>query len=287
MDECLAIGVGMRVAVQIVVGIFLTGHQGIEVELHDVVPNILCIVHLHLEVLVGSLADDTFFFGIRDIGRIGGILGTTADIQVVIVLEASLAGNSCEPIGIIAQILLCCFAVDDVVGVHKLEFLAPLRERGIAIITDLNGCVALTALCGNQNHTVGTTGTIDGGCRGILQHVDRGDVLWCYRIQATLNTIYQNQRSQTTYQCGDTTQSDRRACLRVTAGVDHRQTGNLAFHEFCGVADLTSVEVLGLHGSHGRGDVAFALCAVTDDHHFVEQCVVFLECHIVAGCYLL
>ena len=78
-----------------------------------------------------------------------------------------------------------------------------------------------------------------------------------------------------------------RACLRVTAGVDHRQTGNLAFHEFCGVADLTSVEVLGLHGSHGRGDVAFALCAVTDDHHFVEQCVVFLECHIVAGCYLL
>ena len=78
--------------------------------------------------------------------------------------ETSLAGNSSQPVGIVAQILLCRFAVDHVVGVHEVEFLAPLRERGITIISNLSGSVALATLSSNQDDTIGTTSTIDGGC---------------------------------------------------------------------------------------------------------------------------
>ena len=74
MDECLAVGVGMRVTVQVIVSVFLTSYESIEVKLHNVVPNELCVVHLHLEVLIRCLADDTLFLGVGDVGRIGRVL---------------------------------------------------------------------------------------------------------------------------------------------------------------------------------------------------------------------
>ena len=41
-------------------------------------------------------------------------------------LEACLAGDSSEPVGVVAKVFLGRLAVDDIVGVHEVEFLAPL-----------------------------------------------------------------------------------------------------------------------------------------------------------------
>ncbi len=147
--------------------------------------------------------------------------------------------------------------------------------------------LTLAGLGGDENHTVGTTGTIDGGCRGILQHVNGGNVLWCNSCQVSLNTVNQDQRRQITNKCGNTTQTDGGFCRRTTAGVDHLKTCDLTFHEFCGIADLTHVEVLGLHRGNGRGDVALTLGTITDDDDFVQKCVVFLKDHVAASLHFL
>ena len=282
MDECLTIGVGMTTIGSMTIGIFLASYQSIDVDLQDIVPHILRVIQLHLEILVITLLDDTFFLSIRDVGRISGVLSTTTDIQIVIMFETSLAGDGSQPITIIAHIVLCRLAVDDIMGIHEIEFLAPFREGHITVVANFSTSLALACLSGDQDHTIGTTRTIDSGCGSVLQHIDRGDVLSCYCVKVTFDTINQDQWGQVTYNGRDTTQTNRRGGTRVTTGVDHRQTGNLTFHEFCGIADLTCVEVLGLHRGDSRGNITLALGAVTDDDNLIQQGIVFLECHIAA-----
>ena len=273
------VGVGIRV--------FLTGHEGIDIKLQNVVPHKLGVVELHLEVLVVGIADDTLLLGVAHVGRVGGVLRAATDVQVVVVLEAGLARDGVEPVCVVAEIVLGGLAVDDVMGVHEVGFLGPLGEGDIAIIGDRGRCVAFTGLGGDDDHTVGTARTVDSGCRGILQHVDRGDVLRSHSGQVALDAIHQDERCKAAHEGRDTTQTDAGGGSRTTAGVDHRQTGNLTFHQFGSVADLTGVEVLGLHGGYGRGDITLALGAVTDDDHLVQEGIVFLECHVAAGLDLL
>ena len=275
-DDSLAIGV-----ISIGVRVFLTSNKCIQVELQDVVPNKLCIVQLHFKVLVISVTDDTFFLSITDIGRISGILGTTADVQIMIVLEACLTADGLQPICIIAEIFLSGLTINDIMSIHEISCLCPLGECDVPIVRNRCWCVAFASLGGDDNYTIGTTRTIDSCCRSIFQYVDRGDILRGYRCQITFNTVNEDQRGKAAHQCGDTTQTDGRGGTGVTAGVDDCQTGNLTFHEFCGVADLTCVEVLCLHRGHSRGDITLALGAVTDDDNLVQQGIVFLEGHII------
>ena len=48
-------------------------------------------------------------------------------------------------------------------------------DADIAIVADA-GLTVLTVLGGNQDNTVSTLRTIDGGCRGVLQDFHRNDV---------------------------------------------------------------------------------------------------------------
>ena len=89
VNDSLAIGV-----VSISIRIILTGNQCVEVKLQNVIPDKLCVVELHLEVLVIGLTDDTLFFRVRYVGRVCRILRTAADVQVVVVLEACLTRNT-------------------------------------------------------------------------------------------------------------------------------------------------------------------------------------------------
>ena len=89
---------------------------------------------MHLEVLVVGLTDDTLLLGVTHVGRVCGILRTAVDVQVVIVLEARFTCHSLQPVGVVAQIFLSGLTIDDVMGIHKVEFLAPGRERNIAVV---------------------------------------------------------------------------------------------------------------------------------------------------------
>ena len=171
--------------------------------------------------------------------------------------------------------------------VHEVGGLGPLGESNISIVCDRCRCITLTGLGGDDNHAVGTTGTIDGGGRSIFQHVDRGNVLRGYRGQVTLDTIHQDQWFQAANQCGDTTETDARCCFRITAGINNCQTGNLTFYQFGSVTDLTGVEVLSFYGSNSRGNISLTLGTVTDDNHFIQQSIVFLEGYIATSFYLL
>ena len=52
------------------------------------------------------------------------------------------------------------------------------------------------------------------------------------------------------------------------------------FHEFGCITNLTACEVLGLDARYSRCDIAFALCTISDDNHFVERLEVFLKCQL-------
>ena len=126
MNHSLTIGVGMTTIGSMAVRVLLTSHQGIDIELQDIVPHILSVVHLHLEVLVVAMLDNTFFIRIRDIGRISGVLGASADVQVVVMLETGLLGDSSQPVGVVAEIFLCRLPIDYIMGIHEVHLLAPL-----------------------------------------------------------------------------------------------------------------------------------------------------------------
>ena len=86
-------------------------------------------------------------------------------------------------LGILAsrQHLRCvvCLAVRELVGIREIE---------------LTACVC-AALCGDENHTRSSACAIDGTCRSILKHIDRGNVLLCERANvATGETVDNDER---------------------------------------------------------------------------------------------
>ena len=116
-----------------------------------------------------------------------------------------------------------------------------------------HGTAVLTALRGNEHHTVGRLRTIDGGRGSVLQHVDALDVGRIERSDVATDAVYNIKR--------------------------RRGTGG---------ADTTDVDLESLTGlSRLRGDELFLLHAIADDHDIVERVGLFgklngkvVACHL-------
>ena len=92
------------------------------------------------------------------------------------VVGVGLAGNNPSVVdevliilGILAQI-------------HHVEALHLTVDGQHAVVAEL-GVAGLTALGGDEHHTVGTLGTIDGGGGGVLQDFHRNDIRGVQRRQ--------------------------------------------------------------------------------------------------------
>lgn len=65
--------------------------------------------------------------------------------------------------------------------------------------------------------------------------------------------------------------------------LDDADAGRLALHGLRGREDRTVLDVVGRHGRYGGGDIAALDGAVTDDHDFVQQFVIFTQGDVDGG----
>ena len=159
----------------------------VEVNLQAIVEGSLVDVHTAVVALQSGVLDDTVLVGIAQRSTITGALRTVHQRYVVALREA-YAHQFVLPVGVGATILK-----GDLVGgieglvdvaegttifvsVQHVEFLgieAPTQVQ--AVVELLHALLAL--LGGDDDDAVGTTRTVDGGGRSVLQYVDALDIL--------------------------------------------------------------------------------------------------------------
>ena len=127
---------------------------------------------------------DTLLTLITTTDAVARNLVTTHGRELVLLLETCTEGSilpvvgGCGSIQTVADLTVLVEFVPDVCplpGVEVVQFLANLTPSEAGVITDV--VLAVRALLrGDDDHTVGTTCTIDSGGRDILQHLDALDV---------------------------------------------------------------------------------------------------------------
>ena len=149
----------------------------------------------------------------------------------------------------------------------------------------------LSLLGGDDDDTIGCTGTIDGCRRSILQHSHALDIRWVDHTEevaavtrdTTLlqwHTIEHDKRVVAGIQRSTTTHTDGTTCWgRTTVGHD-LHTRNLTIDQLLWRRNETLVEVLCLHRSHGTRQVALARSTITDDHDIGKRLAIRFEIHL-------
>ena len=134
--------------------------------------------------------------------------------------------------------------------------------------------VLLRLARGDEDHAVGSARTVDGRCRGILEHLHRNDVLRVDLFQiagiAPGESVDDHQRSVRTVERRVAADADRRRGAGVLRGVDHLHAGHAALQQPVDRVGRDVGEFLGLDRGHGTRQVALLDLSVTHDHHFVH-----------------
>ena len=132
-----------------------------------------------------------------------------------------------------------------------------------------------TLLGRHQDNAVGSTGTVDGGCGGVLEDGEGVDVIRVDHGEVAVgdgDTVHNKERVVRGVQGSRTTDPDLSTGTRSTVARNDHDAGALAAKEFIGIGDRTAVEFIGLDHGHGTGQVLLLDVAVTDDngffHHF-------------------
>ena len=197
------------------------------------------------------------------------------------------AADGIEPVGVIATVGIVGLAGTDILTFHHVETLAKRGQRNITAIVGSGAALALASLGRDQDHTCGTTRTIDSGSRSILQYVDTLYILRSHTGEAAFQTVNQYERCVSTLEGDDTTQADAGSGTRVTRAIADGQTSHLTFNQVTSIVDITLSEVLSLYAGDSRGDITLALRTITDDDDLVQEGIVFLEGHVATGLHLL
>ena len=144
-----------------------------------------------------------------------------------------------------------------------------------------------TLLRGDDDNAVGSTGTVDGGRRGILEDGEGLDVFRVdggQRVAHAGDAVIGNgqavddvQRVVGGIQGCAATDTDRSAGARHTGTRSDDDTRALAAEEVGRGRDDTLVDFVGLDGRDGTGEVTLLDGTITDDDDFVEEVGVIRE----------
>ena len=249
-----------------------------------------------LVVAVGGILIDTIFTVSSQVDEIFHLLRTTADTQIHAVQRGSWFQNRIKPIGIrmsprictIAeelQILFCIGTRVDFVNhlgilgsVRHLRDTGSLRETG-AGVEGYGRLTFLTTFCRNQDNTVGSTRTVDGG-GSVLQHRHRFDFIRIQTVHTTItvgHTIDYNQRVLTTERVGTTDTDCRTATTRFVRRLETDDTRHTADHGVRQVRRRRSLQLFTGDAGHGAGNGNFLLRTVTNDHDFIQTFGIFAQ----------
>ena len=98
------------------------------------------------------------------------------------VVADSRAEHFVLPVGVttiviaVVQVVLPHIAAD-IVGCGDIEFLGNHVECHVAVVTDVGALGLAATLGGDDDHTVGSLRTVDGGSGCVAEHVDALDVI--------------------------------------------------------------------------------------------------------------
>ena len=155
-------------------------------------------------------------------------------------------------------------------GIHRLNLVGIERGGHRGVEVDLHLAV-LALLGGDDDHTVGSTRTVDRGRGGILQHLDALDVVTVQLVHAGLggHTVDDVQRV-VVVQRTDTTDAYRGSTRQVTVGRDvhARHTTLQGLHR---VVLVLLGQLADADYRDGTRQVGLALGGITRHHHLVQR----------------
>ena len=140
--------------------------------------------------------------------------------------------------------------------------------------------VVAAALGGHQDDAVRCLGAVDGRRGGILQHVDRRDVVGVDGREVALDAVDQHQRRVGAVDRRTAADLVGEAAAGREVGLRDAQAGDLALEALARAGDGDVRERLAVELGHGRGDRTPRLFAVAHDHHFVHGDPVGREHHL-------
>ena len=159
-------------------------------------------------------------------------------------------------------------------SIEKLRTLVGVRPTYSTIIGDFN-FTSLTLSGCNEDHTVCSTGTIDGGRCSILQHVDALDISGVNVIKATTcDTVDYIKRCRVT-DGTDTTDVNLVTLTRLCRTLGDLYTRSAWLHSFECVGGVQLGDVLTLYLNRSTGHEFLFHRTITDNNHVVQRCVVF------------
>ena len=161
------------------------------------------------------------------------------------------------------------------VGIHHVIYIARnLVNTKVTGIVHLQRLVFLTILGCDDNDTIGSTGTVDGTCRSILQNLDGLDIIWREVTDSGTHwhTVDDIERSRAT-EGADTTDTYARVSTRLTVGCN-LHTSHLTFEHGRDVGVRYLLHLLSVHNRYGTGKVSLLLRTITYYNHLVEQVIV-------------
>ena len=241
---------------------------------------------------------DTLIVGVAGADAVGKESGRAAYAEAVVLREGS-AESLFLPVGVgVAHVvgngLVAEFAADELgelSAVHDVEGLAGGVDMPVGGEADARTSACAFAGC-DDDHTVRSARTVDGGCRSIFQHghlldvlrVDHGQgVCACATALVGLGHTVDNDKrivGVVDRQRGTAADADLTVACRVTTIEGHGHTGACADQKILGRGSDTGFDVVGLDDGNRTGGVALLDDTVTDGYDFFQHYGIFGELNV-------
>ena len=191
------------------------------------------------------------------------------------VLPVSIHGALFSPVGFVGSVLefVGIFAqFGKLLGIHHGVAVEQGLESHVAIIRHCGSLLLITFVCRDDNHTVGTTRTVDGSGRSILQNVHRLDVVGVYIVDATGkgNTVEHDEPVVAGRKRARTTNTYLHGSTRLRRSLRHLYAGHTTLQGVGNIRTGHLAQQVAPHVSHRTGDSLLALRTVTNDNHVVK-----------------
>ena len=184
-------------------------------------------------------------------------------VFIVLVVVAALGVACVVPLALVLEL-------HETLGAHLLGVAGTGEHAEGAVVVDAQ-LAFLGTLGGDEDHTCGCTGTVDGGGGRILQH---GDVLYGVHVHvvdcAHGHAVHDHERVGVT-DGGDTAHADGGCRARQAAGPRDLHAGHGALQGLAEADSLDGGQLAAVHRGHCAGEVFLLHGAVADDHDLVEE----------------